>query len=629
MELEREHNLRRMLGVLEIALILSLALISPAVSLWVMSDPPEGLQPSGLHTVDSYAYLSAMVHYRENYFSPYAKCTSPSGDHHPSLYVLPHHRLYGTLGKLASATPLSPLFVLGLANGVSLAVLLLGARQLLRVVVPRQASLAFFIFAAGGGAGGILYMLTSILGLQQDPSFPQWFFRCFIYDLNEGARFQPYLLMDRLYYTLSLGSGFWALAFLYRAFDTANVLRAFMGWACMAASAYMNFRVGPMIGCVGLLLAMVKANSIWRWWPGIVFLCVALIAAYVPFRQMAVNPALSDSVFRSLGGVMWLAPFVSATVLYWFFMPGAVFRGVKELPLLPRMIGGAGLGYALVYGLFYGAYQAYYGNWFSGGDTSAAIMASDPALPGALSGAVAGVWRRKRIHEEGYFPALGWMALWFLVFFCLSVSAAGKGWWMQFMPQRGMVMLGLPMAVLAAEGIQRMHVRWPRIADAFVTAIIGCGIASILVTWTVVYGPLGAHTAQRYFPWTNYSFISKADGALLDRLDQGTALAPSLGDPLFGDIIALRPGMHVVYGNGTMDYSHEVMPDVRRAVAEFFSAGTGEGPRRQLIDTWCVNYVYCPDTAPVAPAVIHELRGTAWLESVMEQGRGALFKVRR
>ncbi|HPO15813.1 MAG TPA: hypothetical protein PLI09_20395 [Candidatus Hydrogenedentes bacterium] len=614
---------------MEIALILLLCLISPVVSLWVVSCPPEGLQPSGLHTVDSYAYLSAMAHYRENYFSPYAKCASPMGDHHPSLYVLPHHRLYGMLGKLTAGVSLPPLFVLGLANGISLAVLLFGARGLLRAAVPHQASLAFFIFAAGGGAGGILYMVTSIFGLQQDPSFPQWFSRFFIYELNEGARFQPYLLMDRLYYTLSLGIGFFGLAFLCQALNTRTIWRAVAGWGCVAASAYMNFRVGPMIGCAGLLLAMVKANSIWRWWPGVVFLGVAFVTAYLPFVQTAVNPALSDSVFRSLGGVMWLMPFVSATLLYWFFLPGAVFRGVKELPVLPRMIGGAALGYALVYGLLYGAYQAYYGNWFSGGDTSAALMVSDPALAGAVLGAGAGLWRKKGIHEDGYFPALGWMALWFLLFFCASVSAAGKGWWMQFMPQRGMVMLGLPMAVLAAEGIQRMHVAWPKTADAFVTAIIGCGIASILVTWTVVYGPLGAPTAQRYFPWTNYSFVSKADGVLLARLDQGTALAPSLGDPLFGDIIALRPGMHVVYGNGTMDYSHEVMPDVRRAVAVFFSAGTGESPRRQLIDAWCVDYVYCPDTAPVAPAVIQELRGVPWLECVMEQGRGALFKVRR
>ncbi len=615
-------------GVWEFLLIAALALISPVVSVWVALCPPAGFQPSGLHTVDSYAYLSAMAHYREGYFSPYAKCNSPLGDHHPSLYVLPHHRLYGTLGMVAEAFHVPSYYVLACANALSLMVLLFGALYLLRVTVPRQARLAFFLFALGGGAGGILYMVTSIFGLQQDPAFPKWFFRFFAYDLNEGARFQPYLLLDRLYYLLSLGVGFFGLAFLYQAMK-GRAWKSFPGWLCVAASAYVNFRVGPMIGCVGLLLTLLKTNPVWKGWPGIPFFLISLAAAYIPYLQSMSNPALADSVFRSLGGVMWLMPFISATLLYWFFLPGALLRGLRELPWLPRMMGGAACGYALVYGLLYGAYQAYYGNWLTGGDTSAALAVSDFAFAGALAGAGLGLWRGKAVREEGYLSVPGWMALWFLVFFCASVSAAGKGWWMQFMPQRGMVMLGLPMAVLAADGIQRLHVTWPKTADAFITSLVGCGIASILVTWTVVYGPLGVNTAQRFFPWTNYCFVTDADITLMNRLDNGTVLAPSLGDPLFGDIIALRPGMHVVYGNGTMDYSHEVMPDVRSAVAVFFSAGTAEAQRRQLIDEWCVDYVYCPDTTPVDPAVIQELRGTPWLECTAEQGRGALFKVKR
>ncbi len=597
---------------------------------WVANCPPEGMAWTGLRTIDSYAYLSAMLHYRENRFSPYARVGTLDDGHGADLYALPHHRLYGYLGMAGHALHIPPFLFLGIANGLGVAFLLLAAYGLLRESVPRLSGLAFLIFALGGGVGGVLCVLTGVLGCHRSPSFPDYFLRYFVYDLNEGARFQPYLLMDRLYYTLPLGLGFLALAGAHRALRGAS-WRAWAGTcAAIFLAAFLNLRLGPMLLAVGMLMILTVPGIPRgrRCGLGAAFALAGVLGGGWAFSMLSGNGALSESVFRSLSGVMWLLPFASATLLYWLVVPWAITRGLDRLPRWARVCGYAALGYALTYIILYLLYQAYYGNWLHGGDTSAAIAVSDPALVGAVGGALYGLRHRPSRHVRAY-DAPGWFALWFLLFFAVSVSALGHGWFIQFMPQRGMVMLGLPLAVLCAAGLMRLQTRHPKQMYWLTAGIVVCGVSSLLITWGIVYAPQGARTAQRAFPWTRCAFMHAADARLIERLRPGVALTPSLGDPLFGDVLALRPGMRVVYGNGTMDYSREVMPEVRARVARFFTAETPETFRQALIADWRVDFVFCPDTAPVPEAVLDELRRTPWLREIAAEGRGAVFEVTR
>ena len=103
-------------------------------------------------------------------------------------------------------------------------------------------------------------------------------------------------------------------------------------------------------------------------------------------------------------------------------------------------------------------------------------------------------------------------------------------------------------------------------------------------------------------------------------------LAPSVDTPLFGDV-AVQLGHRTVYGNGTLDYSRNIMPEVRAAVMEFFTAGTTESKRRAFLEQYEVDVILCPDTTPIDATVISELKGLSWLSCVAETSQGALFRV--
>lgn len=623
------------------ALIVALASIEPLLHGLITYAPPVGMAPSGLHTVDTYAYVSAMRHYQDDFFSPYACCHTPGGVRQPGLYALPHHHLYGILGMLGRALHLPPFLFLGLANGLGLGFMLAAAYILLRRIAPDRAALIFVIFALGGGLGGIGYVITGILGLHPHPKFAAAFARFFYYELNEGPRFFPHLLAARLYYTLALGVGYLALADLIRALRSAAHGAAIPAGLLLGLCAFLNFRVGPMLWAVGMIWVCVAPEAPWKYRARTTLAwTIGVVAGMVPaIFMMRMNPALMESV-RVLGGTMWWLPFFYATALYWLFLPGALFRGFAPLPLWSRVCGYAGAGYVAAHAVLVMFYQAYYGNWCSGGDDSAARAVSDPALIGAVLGAAWALGRARFSGRSQKPPrlaadsaaergALSWFALWFLAFLGLSIAALGRGWFGQWMPQRFMVVLGLPLAALCADGLCRWHAWRPRLARGLGACILACGVTSILVTWTTVHGPLGVASMQRYYSWTNYLFITGQDQRLLSRMDKGVVLAPSLGDPLFGDVaVALRPGIQTVYGNGAMDFSFEVMAAVRTRVAEFFRPGASDTARRTLVEDWCVNFVYCPDTVPVAAETLAELRQTPWLEEVAAEGRGALFKVK-
>jgi hypothetical protein len=609
-------------------IILVLALIEPLSHLWVALAPPEGTVHSGLHTVDTHAYLSAMRYYGDDYFSPYASCTSPYGENDRSYYTLPHHHVYGFLGMLARLCHIPYFHFLGLANGLGLAFHLLAAYVLLGCAVPKLANRAFVLLALGGGAGGVLYVITAVLGLPEDPRFTSYFMRYFLYELNEGARFQPHLMMARMYYTVPLGLGYLGLAGLVTGVKRQHQTLITLAYVGLALSSFLNFRSGPMFGVIGLLCIACFDNTTLRYrLVHSVCLFLSLVSgAGLAALMASQNPELIAGATEQTRSAMWLSPFLSAAILPCLIAPLTLIRRTGQLSRGLRTFAFAVLAYVASYFVLYVLYHIYYGNFWVCMDVVVAHRMTDWALLGAVPGAVYG-WRRSSTRDESSTGTPLWMALWFLVCFAIAISAFGQGFFIRFAPDRFIIVLGLPLAVLFADALTRLKDKWPELYKGLLATSITCGVTSIAVTWCFSYGPPGENTMQRSFPWTHWAFINEADARLLETMESGTVLTPAMGDPLFGDVLANRPGFRSVFGNGTVDYSRQIMPELRSRVFQFYEVGCAEAYRRSLVEEWCVDYLYCPDTTPLAPEVIAEFRALSWLEEVASENRAVLFKV--
>jgi len=624
-----EHNPRRTPRWV-FAIVLGIALIEPMAHWAILAFPPEGATPTRMHVVDTQGFLNAMRHARGDFFSPYAGCHAPTGTHDPSNYALPHHRVYGALGVVGEALGFPMFHWLAWINAAGMAFYLIAVYLLLRAVVPALANAAFLFFALGGGLGGVLYAIAVVTGWDQDPVFPIYFQRYYLYELSEGPRFQPWLIVAKLYYTLPLGLGFFGLLGMTRLVHRWQWGSAGFTVLAFALATWINLRTGPMIWAVGLAYVATRPLMPWTRQAALALYTAAPVAlsAFLVLRATARNPELLEAVRLNARYAVWLSPFVSASFWLWWVLPAAIVRGVQSAPRWLRVAGGAALGYLLAYLLLYLAYQVYYGNVWRALDVTVAIRMCDWALLGALPGAY---WAHRAHRRFGtsveYDAQRAWFALCFLAFFAVSISAFGQGWFLRFTPDRFIVILGVPMAALAADRFHDWRVRRPRAAYAWASALIASGLVSIAVTWAVSYGPLGWNTLQRSFPMTRLAYMHDHDAALLDALGPGVVLAPSLGAPLFGDIAVMRPNTATVYGNGTIDFSRHVMPRVRSRVHAFFQPNTPAAVRRALVDEWCVDYVYCPDTTPVDAATRDRLRETPWLETVAAAGDGVLFRV--
>lgn len=606
-----------------IGLLAALPLLSHALAAWC---PPAGTAHSGLLTVDTGNYLLAMRYARSPYYSPFAACFASEGACDATHYALPHHHVYGLLGRLADWSRIPHFAFLALANAAGVVLYLLAAYALLRAAVPRLANRAFVLFSLGGGLGGVLYLGAALAGLTSAPGFGPAFLRYFLYELSEGPRFQPWLMAGRLYYTLPLAAACAGLTMLL-----AALRRDHGGYGALAATllgltAWLNFRVGPMAFGAGLLLLACAPSPAW---PRRAGLAIGLASGTAVGLLLALwmtghNPELIAGVARSPNSSAWISPLISA--MFWgvplliWILP----RTLSSAPGWARMIGGAALGYLGLFAVIYVGYQVYFGTYVQCNDVTAALRLSDWALAGALPGALWMALRRRRPDTE----APPWVALWFLGLFSLAISAWGQGWYLRFSPDRFMVFLGLPMAILGAAALHWLAQHRPALARTWTGIIVASGLASIGVTWLVSYGPLGFHTLQQHYSWTRYAFTTEADQTVLAALSDGVVLSPSLDAPLAGDYLALRPGTQVVYGNGTLDYSRQIMPDVRAAVHQFFQPEASAAARAAFVRRWCVDYIFCTDTTPVAPETLAALRALPWLEERAHAGQAALFAVR-
>ena len=605
-------------------LMVLLGLIPPLTHVWIAHFAPEGVVPTGLHTGDSGHHLLAMASFANGFHSPFATCLAESVND-AAYFSVPIFLLYGVVGEIGRMTGLTPFLFLGLANGVGGALLLWSVYRFLRRIAPKDAALAFYLYTLGGGLAGIAFLATWISGGVDAPGFEAWFTRFAQYELIEGQYLSPILLMPRLYYTLPMALGFAALTALVETDRCRCPGHLFFTCFLLLVTASINVRVAPLFwgaGAAYLLLGSGNDGRYRAWLAGCTFGVTALGGA-IAIGVMSQHPSYTANVSSVARECALLLPLVYATV---FFLPPLALglrNGVSAQPRVLRSVMMALIAYLMAYAALYLAHQAWYGNWWRGGDRGAAILASDWALLALLPGTLLGrLWKGQGTTQGPIH--LRWVTAWFLVLLALSVSATGQGWLLQFAPQRCLVLLGGPMALLAAAGLRMLPKRAARVC---LVLMMGGGVLSQAVAALYFQGPLGRTPGEGPFAYLHYEHMTEADARLLAQLPSGTVAVPPWSPIAFGEIVAHHGDYQVIGGPGAMNLGDQPFGPLQESVNRFFSSESSEVERRDFVAKWCVDYVYCPDTCPVDPAVLEGLRQLSWLEVVAEEGRGVVFQV--
>jgi len=616
---------RRIAYLAPYGLIVLLGLIEPLTHAWIANFPPEGAVPTGLHTGDSGHHLVAMASFANGFHSPFATCLAESANG-IGYFSAPIFLLYGVVGEIGRMTGLTPFMLLGIANGIGGALLLWSVYRFLRRIAPKDAALAFYLYTLGGGLAGIVFLATWLAGGVNAPSFETWFMRFAQYELIEGQYHSPILLMPRLYYTLPMALGFAALTALVETDWCRCSGHLFFTCFLLFFVACINVRVAPLVcgaGAAYLLLGSQNDRRYRAWLAGCTFGATALGGA-IAIGVMGQHPSYTVNVSSVARECTLLFPLIYATILFWPPLALGLRNGIGIQPRAMRCVMMALIGYLVIYALLYLAHQAWYGNWWRGGDIRAALLASDWALLALLPGALLG-WKwypRERPTTPSH---LRWIAAWFLVLLAISMSATGQGWLLQFAPQRCMVLLGVPMALLAAAGLRAM----PKMAArACLALVIGGGVLSQAVAALYFQGPLGRTPGEGPFAYLHYEYMSEADARLLAQLPSGTVAVLPWSPIAFGEIVAHQGDYQVIGGPGAMNLGDQRFGPLQEAVNRFFSVEASASERRDFLTKWCVDFVYCPDTCPVDEVVLEALRQLPRLEVVGEEGRGVVFRVK-
>ncbi len=606
------------------AVIAGLALVEPVTHFWILYFPPAGTVPTGVHTGDSAHHLVCMRAFHTGFFSPFATCQSELGPRDVHYFCTPFFLCYALFGEVGRMLRFNAFVFLGVLNGLGLALYLAMAWRFLRTALPERALPAFVLFTLGGGLGGVLYCAARYTGWHASPGFEREFLRFAWYELIEGQHLSPLLLAPRFYYTFPLGLGLGALAAQIRAERDGSFKAALYGSLLMLGAAFLNPRLGPMLWLVAALYLAAGARSgVWRRLAvAAAFGAPVALGVTGAWAVLRLHPAYLENVARVTQDMMRLMPFLTATVLMWLAAaPGTLFA-FRELPRPLRCAAWALAAYLAVYTVLYLGYQAYYGNWLYGGAVNAAVAVSDPALAGAVAGLFFAVLLERRPAAEA--RPLGWVALWLLLFLAVAVSAWGRGWALRLSPQRLMVLLGLPLAMLAAHGLGHM----PRIARYPLYALIlGCGLVSLVVSALFFQGVAHRRAGEGPFAYLNYALMTPADAVLLNKLPEGTVAAPPWSPIAFGEVAAQRPGISVVGGPGALNLGSQPFDRVQGAVNAFFEPATPAAQRREFVADWCVDYVLCPDTCPCPVEVVAAFDEITWLKEIARAGRGRLYMV--
>lgn len=610
---------------------LGLALLEPILHIWIAYFPPAGALPTGLHIADDTVFLHAMAMFETDFYSPFASCHSEIGSQSMTFYASPFHWLYGLVGWAGRLVHSNAFMFLGVANGLSMFIYLFVSYLLLREIAPRVANLAFLLFSLGGGLGGVLYVVTGVVGLHPSSHFDEYFTRFAVHELIEGPYLSPALHAPRLYYTLALALGYGALGAFVRGARIAKRRFVALSMVLIFLASFINLRFGVPMACVAVLyLYDENRRPFWvRVRLGAYFLLPALFGLTAAFAMMNTSPTFVSNNVGLVTSSMWLTPFLSAIFIHLFIMPRETYISIANATRAVT-VGAYGLaGYLAAFAVLSVAATAYYGNWFVFWDYGAALKVSDWAIPAFIGGALFGLHRtRSRPLWKGAAPVQGWISGWFLLFTALALSAFLQGRYLSLSPSRLMPLLGIPLCVLSASGLQRLSKVRPRVATGLVTACVGCGLVSISVGTLFFQGPLNRQPGKGPFAWLHAELMSEEDGRLIARIEEGRVLVPSSDHPpSMGDVVVLRPGVQAVFAFGMLDLSDQDFFTMKDEVAEFFTQGTPEPVRRIAAKGWCADYVYCPDTWPLGPEIIAELEDISWLETIARDGRGALFRV--
>ena len=608
--------------------IIALAAIEPLTHAWIYYATPDGAVPTGAHTGDSAHHILCMRSFENGLHSPFATTKAADGPHSFRYFAAPLFLLYGLVGEVGRLLHVHEFLFLGIANGLGVAFLLLMTYRFLRDVFPRLATHAFFLYALGGGLGGILFLITGLFGTHTSPAFDTMFQRFAWYELIEGPHLSPVLLMARLYYTLPLGLAVAALTALIQADRIRCAKKAAFSCLLLFAATFLNMRVGPMVWLVVLLylLSAATGKRTQRVRLALAVSAAVFFGVAASWILLRAHPSYRENVVDVTVAVMRIIPFLSATIFLWIAVAPRILPTIQSLPAALRMFANAAVGYLSVYLILYALYQAYWGNWLVGGDTSAAIAVSDASLLGVpLAIYAAHLWRRKsNLEGSPPSPELQWTLLWMFLFLTMAVAALGHGTFLRFAPQRLMIFLGLPIAILAAEGLTHLP---PLRRFALYTTIIACGITSTGVAALYFQGPLGRIPGQGPFAYLHYETMTENDASLLEQLPDGNIVVPPWSPIAFGEIVALQPGKQVLGGPGAMNLGDQNFGTLQRAVNTFFDPNTPDKVRRSFAHEWQIDYVYCPDTCPIQPETLAAFRATPWLKEAAWVGKGRIFLV--
>lgn len=607
-----------------------LGLLQPITLLLIRNAPPAGMTPTGMHIPDSALFIQAMSMFDDGFESHYATILAPNGLHDPAYFAIPHLWFYGLQGAMAHALHADYFLFYGVCNGIAAIVCYMSLYRFFRAAAPFVANSAFLLFALGGGVGGVLFFATAFAGLHESPHFESYFWRFAVYELVEGAHLFPVTYLGRSYYTLSLAACFSALTVLMHALRMRCSAHGMLAAIILFAGAFLNARFG--LFTLGIAACYVTNRTLRGekvpfniGFPFIVGGAAGWLASWALMNTSSVM--IRNHV--DVGNMsMQFSPFV-VTALW--VLPLCLFDAysrMRTMPVMPRMLTGAALGYLGAFALLFAAYQTYYGNWLIARDSVVASAISDWALAGAIPAALLSMSRRRENHGTPY----AWITIWMLGFLCLAISAFGQGWFLRFGPQRLMVMLFPAMCISAALALQRIATGRPRLARTYVAGVCGCGIVTIAVSAFCFQAPLGRKPNPQAFDETQTAVITDADARLIDAIppnEEGLAWIPAVVmAPLpASDVVAMRRGNSVAFGIGTFNMSDQPYLPLRMINEMFFSDLIGDGARISILHTLRVHYVFCPDTWPVSEATQRALDRCEYLDPVAEAGRGKLYRV--
>ena len=616
------------------AIIIALGSIEPLLHVWMACFSPEGTVHTGLNTADTVVFLHCMRMFETDFFSPYATCKAAFGSHYAGYYAVPFFWLYGIIGALGRLLHVAPFIMLGLANGAAGLVYLAVVYRFLAKAVPRQAGLAFVIYALRGGLGGVLYLATGLIGLHNAPSFDGYFQRFALYDIMEGNNFSAAHFLPRLYYTVPLAMCLGGLTLFLDTIETRHRGRFLLALALMGIGSFLNVRLSAMTWAVGGLYICfakpltLKSRLLWTaaMGPGIAAGAAAALAV------IGYHPTLAGNAFAAIRMSMPFSAFAAAFLLHFLVVPREIRLSLRSFGPFGRTAAWAGIGYLAAFTGLFIAYQAYYGNLLIARDHAAPVVISDWALLGAGAGIAYALirWRQPRLHNTGEAGENGWVVLWLLLFVSIAISAWGRGWFLRMVPQRLVAMIGFPVCILTAQGMDRLRETSPRYAKALLGTMLACGVSCIAVASLFSQGPLWRKPGEGPFAYLHCESMTEADAHVLARLGEGTVLAPATPGPFFGDVIALMPGRRVIQGMGTLNFGAQPSLMMDRLTTQFYSAVLPGGfDRAAFVDEWCVDYVFCPDTHPVDPAVVEQLQTDPRFEAVAREDHAVLFRVVR